>query len=130
MSMTRVSSPYVTPPKKNQHDNRKSMKIPTMFEDVYTVCPIENWCDFPGSHGPPQPPSPWTRRFARSRPKSLIDIEGSTLVAHVLRQLYRQPKSSSLVGEKSHQVINGYLVVVFSNIFSFSPRILGGDDPL
>eukprot|EP00434_Breviolum_minutum_P008776 symbB.v1.2.007737.t1/scaffold457.1/size330934/7 len=25
----------------------------------------------------------------RSRPKSLIDIEGSTLVAHVLRQLYR-----------------------------------------
>ena len=26
----------------------------------------------------------------RSRPKSLIDIEGSTLVAHVLRQLYRR----------------------------------------
>eukprot|EP00435_Cladocopium_sp_Y103_P025577 s487_g6.t1 len=26
---------------------------------------------------------------SRSRPKSLIDIEGSTLVAHVLRQLYR-----------------------------------------
>ncbi|CAK9117507.1 unnamed protein product [Durusdinium trenchii] len=26
---------------------------------------------------------------SRSRPKSLIDIEGSTLIAHVLRQLYR-----------------------------------------
>ena len=67
----------------------------------------------------------------RSCPKSLIDIEGSTLICHVLRQLYR-PGTAMLVSMQPWPFFEPLLApgVAFSTSFSSSLTMACGSGQL